>query len=766
MDAEKTEARELFIKCGIDARRADETLKNPVLLEALSSVLKKALSIEGCDMKNVVNHLYSVASTLPASASVHRNTLVDYIVSNKIGKLNIMQSIAYLKKLGSDPPNATDFEKECGVGVVVTKEEVRSTVDGMIKEKRDEIVEQRYRYPIGQFYGVVKDVLKWANPQDIKEEVDAKILELLGPKTADDNAKPAKKAADPKKENKKEEVKKENEINLVVRFPEPNENKQVTPDLLQKHLKETGGKVICRFPPEPNGYLHIGHAKSMNLNFSYPKKTGGYTILRYDDTNPEAEKLEYIESIQNDVKWMGHSPAQINYSSDYFTRLYELAIELIKADKAYVDHQTPDEMADYREKRMDSPYRNRPIEESLRLFEDMKNGKFEEGKATLRMKMNMQSDNTVMRDMVAYRVKFTPHPHSGDKWVVYPTYDYTHCLVDSLENITHSLCTLEFLPRRESYYWLIDALGLYKPLVWEYSRLNITNVVLSKRKLIKLVNDGIVKGWNDPRMPTISGLRRRGYTSKSINHFCDLVGVTTSNNIIDMNLLEHCLREDLDVIASRVMVVLDPLKVTITNMEGGDIKDAIVAQNHPKDSSRGTRMVPFTKVVYIERSDFRMEDVKGYKRLALNKEVGLNHVGCAIKCNKAHTDAAGNVTELEATVDWHPSKKQVQGYIHWVCEPAPGMEPMSIEVRMYDRLFMSKDPQSLGDKWMEDVNPNSVKVLKCFAEPSLRDAHIGEQRQFERTGFFCVDPDTTPEKMVWNRSVTLTEAKWEGKADA
>jgi len=380
--------------------------------------------------------------------------------------------------------------------------------------------------------------------------------------------------------------------------------------------------------------------------------------------------------------------------------------------------------------------------------------------------MNMQSDNTVMRDIVAYRVKYTPHPHAGDKWCVYPTYDYTHCLVDSLENITHSLCSLEFLPRRESYYWLVDALGLYRPLVWEYSRINITNVILSKRKLIQLVNDGYVRGWDDPRMPTISGYRRGGYTSRSINDFCDRVGVTLSNNLIDMNLLEHCCREDLDLISNRAMVVLDPLKVTITNWEEAEVKE-VTAQNHPKDASKGSRTVPLTKVLYIERTDFRMEDVKGYKRLALNKEVGLNHIGAAIRCTEAIRDDSGNVTELKTTITWKPEKKQVQGYIHWVAEPSSGQTPLTIEIRLYDRLFMSKDVQSLPkDEWLSDINPNNLKVLtRCFAEPSLRGAKVLDHRQFERTGYFCVDPDTTDEKMVWNRTVSLNEAKWEAKGD-
>lgn len=412
---------------------------------------------------------------------------------------------------------------------------------------------------------------------------------------------------------------------------------------------------------------------------------------------------------------------------------------------------------------MDSPWRNRPIEESLKLFEDMKNGKFDEGSATLRMKMNMQSDNPCMRDLIAYRIKYTPHPHVGDKWCIYPSYDYTHCIIDSLENITHSLCTLEFLPRRESYYWLLDALELYKPLVWEFSRLNLTNIVLSKRRLIKLVSEGHVRGWDDPRLPTIRGLRRRGYTAKSLNDLCDRAGVTVNNNTLSLGLLEQCCREDLDESANRAMVIIEPLKVTITNWTGEEVKE-VTAQNHPKDASKGTHIIPLTKVLYIEKSDFRMEDQKGYKRLAPNKEVGLNHIGCAIKCNEVIKDSNGHPIELKVTVDWTPAKKQVQGYIHWVSEPKSGQEPLRIEVRLYDRLFKSADPGAFKDDWLNDLNPDSLKIVKnCPADPSIKNAKVGEARQFERVGYFCVDLDTTEDHMVWNRVVHLKEAKWEGK---
>eukprot|EP01114_Cavostelium_apophysatum_P010828 TRINITY_DN2495_c0_g1_i1.p1 TRINITY_DN2495_c0_g1~~TRINITY_DN2495_c0_g1_i1.p1 ORF type:complete len:814 (-),score=239.51 TRINITY_DN2495_c0_g1_i1:35-2335(-) len=758
-------AKQLFIDCGFDEKRANDILTNKANTNALVTILNEAKAVEGVNMKEVVNHLYLIATTLPANAVIHRSTLTKYVATNKIGKLNLAASIAYLKKLGSDPLNIEEFEKECGVGVTITRDDVKKAVADQIVARKDDLVAQRYRYPIAQILGAVRDSLKWANTLDIKEEVDAQVKELLGEKTAEDNAKPVKKAAEPKKAAAQAE-KKEEPKEPPVRFPPPHENKQIKPEILEAHLKATGGKVICRFPPEPNGYLHIGHTKAMLLDFSYPKKFGGYTILRFDDTNPEAEKLEYIESIISDVEYMGHKPAMVTYSSDYFDKLYDLAVQLIKSDKAYVCHQTGDEIKSYREKRMDSPYRNRPIEESLKLFEDMKNGKFEEGKAILRMKQDMKNDNPCMWDLIAYRIKYTPHPHVGDKWCIYPSYDYTHCIIDSLENVTHSLCTLEFLPRRESYYWLLDALNLYKPLVWEFSRLNLSNLVMSKRRLIRLVKDGIVNGWDDPRLPTIRGLKRRGFTAAAMNDLCERVGVTTNNNLTDFDLLEQCCREDLDVTASRVMVVLDPLKVTITNWEGEDVRQ-VQANNHPKDKSKGTRNIPMTKTLYIDNSDFRLQDVKGYKRLAPGKTVGLNHVGCAIKCDEVVKDADGKPVELKVTVSWTPEKKP-QGYIHWVSEPTPGQRPLEIEARIYDKLFMAHDTSTLSsenDAWMKDINPNSLKIIKGLAESSLKEAKVGESRQFERVGFFCVDPDTTTEKMVWNRVIGLKAAKWEGKDD-
>jgi len=388
----------------------------------------------------------------------------------------------------------------------------------------------------------------------------------------------------------------------------------------------------------------------------------------------------------------------------------------------------------------------------------------EEGSATLRLKMDMQSENPVMRDLIAYRIKYSPHPHVGDRWCIYPSYDYTHCIIDSLENITHSLCTLEFMRRRESYFWLLDALEIYKPVVWEYSRLNITHTILSKRKLIHLVKEGIVKGWDDPRMPTIKGFRRRGYTPHAINDFCERIGITRNENLQNYALLEHCVRDDLENIVNRALAVLDPLKIVLVNHPVDEVR-WIDIPNHPTIPSFGTHKVPFSGVIYIEQSDFRIEDMKGYKRLAPGKSVGLLHTGCTITCSDVMKDPLGNPIELRATIQWPSDSYKAPkgiGYIQWVAEPEPGKPPLEHEVRLYDPLFKSKNPAEL-ENWLDDINPTSMVIKNCFVEPFLKDVKAGDRVQFERIGFFCVDSDSTANRTVWNRIVSLKESNWEKK---
>ncbi|KAM7484579.1 hypothetical protein LguiA_000588 [Lonicera macranthoides] len=657
-------------------------------------------------------------------------------------------------------------------------------------------IEERYeplQLNFGELFAHVRKRQPWADPKIVKKLIDAKLYELLGEKTAADEEKPVKKKKEKpvKIENKPVEAtpppkQSEEELNPYLIFPSPEENFKVhgsvassyldldrpvlracnSKELLEKHLKVTGGKVLTRFPPEPNGYLHIGHAKAMFVDFGLAKERGGGCYLRYDDTNPEAEKKEYIDHIEEIVRWMGWEPFKITYTSNYFQELHDLAVELIRRGHAYVDHQTPDEIKEYREKKMNSPWRDRPIAESLKLFDDMKRGMIEEGKATLRLKQDMQSDNYNMYDLIAYRIKasFTPHPHAGDKWCIYPSYDFSHCIVDSLENITHSLCTLEFETRRASYYWLLDALGLYQPFVWEYSRLNITNTVMSKRKLNRLVTENWVDGWDDPRLMTLAGLRRRGVTSTSINAFARGIGITRSDSsIIQLERLEYHVREELNKTAPRTMVVLSPLKVVITNLEAGSVMD-LDAKKWPDaqtDDSSSFYKVPFTNVVYIEQTDFRMKDSKDYYGLAPGKSVLLRYA-FPIKCTEV-IFGDDKETVLEIRAEYDPSKKtKPKGVLHWVAAQSDGVDPLKVEVRLFDKLFLKENPGELDD-WLAHLNPNSkIVVPAAYAVSSLHNAAVGDRFQFERLGYFAVDKDSTPEKLVFNRIVTLRESYVKG----
>ena len=511
---------------------------------------------------------------------------------------------------------------------------------------------------------------------------------------------------------------------------------------------------MTRFPPEPNGYLHIGHAKAMFVDFGMAEQYDGVCYLRFDDTNPEAEKQEYIDHIEEIVSWLGWTPWKITYSSDYFDQLYDLAVKLIKTGHAYVCHQTGDEIKESREKREGSPWRDRPIEESLALFEDMRRGLVDEGTATLRMKMDPKNENFNMFDLIAYRIKFVEHPHAGDKWCVYPSYDYTHCLVDALENITHSMCTLEFETRRASYYWLLEVLDLYKPLVWEYSRLNIKHNVLSKRKLNKLVTDKYVKGWDDPRLLTLAGLRRRGVTKAAINAFCRTIGVTRSEGEVHPHVLEHFVRQDLDANSPRALGVLRPLRLVITNLPD-DHYEEVEAKIFPGRSEEGYK-VPFTKVVYIEDTDFREADSKDYYGLAPGKN-GMLRYAYPITVTGFTKGPDGKIVEVQAEYEKDfAGKKPPKGVLNWVGQPSPGQEPPTFEARLYDHLFKSA---TLPDDWLADLNPESLtSIAGSYATPHLAKAKVGERFQLERLGYFCVDTDSKDGALVLNRTVTLRES--------
>ena len=565
------------------------------------------------------------------------------------------------------------------------------------------------------------------------------------------------------------------DVKRVVMTDTTANNKEITPkanfihQLVEKDLADgkNNGRVLTRFPPEPNGYLHIGHAKSICLNFGIAQKFGGLTNLRFDDTNPEKEEDEYVKSIMEDVRWLGFDWGdRLYYASDFFQNLYDFAVKLIREGKAYVDDQDAETISEQKgsptRPGTESPFRNRSIEENLLLFEGMKNGEFDEGSKVLRAKIDMASPNMHMRDPILYRIMKTPHHRTGDKWVIYPLYDFAHGQCDYWEGITHSVCTLEFEVHRPLYDWFVDQLKDtdYRPRQIEFARLNLTYTVMSKRKLLELVKDKYVSGWDDPRMPTISGLRRRGYTPASIRNFADRVGVTKVEGTSDVTLLEHSVREDLNKTALRVMGVINPLKLVITNYPEGQTEE-MDAINNPEDPEAGTRKVPFTREIYIEQDDFMENPPNKFFRLSPGREVRLRYA-YFVTCTGVVKDQHGNVTEVHCTYDPEsrggnsPDGRKVKSTIHWVSVP----HAIEAEVRLYDRLFTVEDPA--GDKerdFKEYLNPDSLVVMpRCYVEPSVKGADPLSHYQFERLGYFNVDPDSNLEKMVFNRTVFLKDA--------
>ena len=555
---------------------------------------------------------------------------------------------------------------------------------------------------------------------------------------------------------------------------EPTKSLNFIEEIVEEHNRSGRfeQRLHTRFPPEPNGYLHIGHAKSICLNFGLAQKYGGKFNLRFDDTNPTTEEQEYVDSIREDVRWIGADwQGREFFASDYFDQLYDWAEKLIRDGKAFVCDLTTEEMSQYRgdiKGGKESPYRNRSVEENLDLFQRMKAGEFPDGAKTLRAKIDVNHPNFHLRDPVMYRILHAHHHRTGNKWCIYPMYDYAHGESDSIERITHSICTLEFEVHRPLYDWYVQSLGIYAPQQIEFARLNLTYTVLSKRRLIQLVTDNHVSGWDDPRMPTISGVRRRGYTPEAMRKFCDRIGIAKFNALIDISWLEDALREDLNKKAPRMMGVLKPLKVVIENFPEGE-PDELEAVNNPEDASAGTRKLPFSKVLYIEQDDFREDPPKDYFRLAPGREVRLRYA-YFVKCVSLVKDEAGNVVEIRCTYDPAtrggnaPDGRKVKGTIHWVSAD----HAIDAEVRLYDHLFAKTDPDdaSEGETYIDNLNPKSLEVLTgCKLEPALVSAKVGDRFQFERLGYFCVDRDTTAGKLVFNRSVTLrdTWAKMEKK---
>ncbi len=558
-----------------------------------------------------------------------------------------------------------------------------------------------------------------------------------------------------------------------IETPEEKKSLNFIEQIVEEDLKSGKHKeILTRFPPEPNGYLHIGHAKSIILNFGLGEKYNGKTNLRFDDTNPVKEDVEYVDSILEDVQWLGYKwHGEVHYASDYFEQLYEWAIKLIKDGYAYVDDQNGEEISATRGTPTvpgkESPFRNRSVEENLDLFERMKKGEFKDGEKVLRAKIDMSSPNMHMRDPVMYRIKHAEHHRTGNKWCIYPMYDFTHGQSDYIEGITHSICTLEFENHRPLYDWFLDHIyeeGRTRPRQIEFARLNLSYTVMSKRKLAQLVDENYVSGWDDPRMPTISGLRRRGYTPESLKIFAEKVGVAKRENIIDVGLLEYSIREDLNKKAQRLMTVLDPLKVTITNYPE-DKEELLPAINNPEDESMGQREVPFSKILYIEKEDFKEDAGKKFFRLKPGSEVRLRYA-YFIKCNEVIKDENGNVTELLCTYDplskggKSPDGRKVKGTLHWVS----AKHAVDVDVRLYDRLFSDEAPDGHKDKdFTEFINPDSLTVLEnCKAEPFIKNAVAGDRFQFERKGYFCVDKDSSENKIIINRTVSLRDS-WKKK---
>uniref|UniRef100_A0A7N8XW69 Probable glutamine--tRNA ligase n=1 Tax=Mastacembelus armatus TaxID=205130 RepID=A0A7N8XW69_9TELE len=743
----------LFTSIGLSEQKAKETLKN----DALSSFNMLGDVVDRDTMGTL---LYSMASRLKDTKRLA--FLSHSIAQCKIcTELQLAAALDFVKSHPHDPINQKEFEEACGVGVVITPEQIEDAVESVIKKHKEQLLKERYRFNMGLLMGEARSALKWADGKVIKNEVDMQVLHLLGPKTEADLEKKPKvmqfiifKGIPMTGEGKSlmEQLRGE-----ALKFHKSGENYKtegyvVTPNtmsLLKKHLEITGGQIRTRFPPEPNGILHIGHAKAINFNFGYAKANNGICFLRYDDTNPEKEEEKYFTAIKDMVEWLGYKPYAVTHASDNFQQLYDLAVDLIRRGHAYVCHQKVEELKGHNAP--PSPWRDRPIEESLVLFERMKKGLFAEGEATLRMKMVMEDGKM---DPVAYRIKYTPHHRTGDEWCIYPTYDYTHCLCDSIENITHSLCTKEFQARRSSYYWLCNALDVYCPVQWEYGRLNLTYTVVSKRKIIKLVETGVVRDWDDPRLFTLTALRRRGFPPEAINNFCARVGVTVSQTTTEPHLLESCVRDVLNDTAPRAMAVLEPLKVTITNLPESSKSDVRVP-DFPANEAKGSHTVSFTRTIFIEQSDFREVMEKGYKRLTPEQPVGLRHAGYVISVQKVIKDAQGKVVELEVTCCSSETAEKPKAFIHWVSQP------LVCEMRLYERLFLHKhpeDPSEVPNGFLSDINPNSLQVISsALVDTSVKGANVYDKFQFERVGYFSLDPDSTADKLVFNRTVTLKE---------
>jgi len=768
----------LFQGIGLTEQKAKETIKNKALADRLENLVSKTQETRLKIEKPLGVLLYSLGScTVNDKDKLHY--VLDYVIKDKIISVQQLNAAVDFMKHAVDLSKVvqTEFELNCGVDVKYNPEQIENAVEVVLTKHVEDIKQKRYQYNTGMLLGEVSKSLKWVDMKKVKSEIDMQLLDILGPKTeADKN--PPKKAATKTKDKKdkpKKEVKEiqppldlETILKMIdpktiylsgesTKFHKPGENHTTegyvttanTMRLLDEHLKEYGHKVRTRFPPEPNGILHIGHAKAINFNFGFADANEGVTYLRYDDTNPEKEEEKFFKGIREMVEWLGFKPYKITHASDQFEKLHQYAVDLIKRDKAYICHQRHEELKGHNPP--PSPWRNRPVSESLQLFDDMKHGKLDEGEATLRMKIVMEDGKM---DPVAYRIKFTPHHRTGNKWCIYPTYDFTHCLNDSLEHITHSLCTKEFQARRSSYYWLCNSLDAYCPVQWEYSRLNLNYTVVSKRKIGKLIDAKIVEDWDDPRLFTLTALRRRGVPPEAINLFCAKIGVTMSQTTLDPSMLESCVRDVLNVTAHRALAVLEPLRVVIANLPKENTE--IEVPNIPSNPKAGTHKVPFGRVIYIERSDFKEKTDKDYKRLAGDQTVGLRHAGQVLTVTDIKKDEHGHITEVHTTCESSTSAKKPKAFIQWVSD-----EKIKCTVKIYHKLFLHpnpEDPKEVPGGFLSDINPDSLETYEnAYVDVSVKNAPVLKTFQFERIGFFCVDKDTTESEMVFNQTIALKE---------
>ena len=783
----------LFNRIGLSEKQAEEISRNKKVTKSLLEIIDES-QIERTDEKKLAL-LHTLSVACKGAELEKREMITQGILDERLKTpLQVSEALKYIKE-NPDAANEGELNRRAGVGIEVKEEDVRKTIDDFVNEREDELKEKRYSY-VPVLYSEVRKLpeLKWAKQALFKPTIDEIVIKIIGPKDERDVAKKEKKKQ-AKKEEKKERPEKANEERSMFAegflgdLHKPGENPQKYPEVMQEHLKATGGKVFTRFPPEPNGYLHIGHSKAIMVNFGYAKYHNGNCYLRFDDTNPEAEEDVYFKSIENIISWLGFEPFKVTYSSDYFDRLYELAENLIEFERAYVCHCTAEEVKAQRGMKPDGTlggdrfpckHRSRPVEENLEEFRKMKDGNYKSGEVTLRMKQDLASPNPQMWDLVAYRVLNKPHPRTGSKWKIYPTYDFTHCLVDSFENISHSLCTTEFRLSRESYEWLCDQLHVYRPAQREYGRLNITGTVLSKRKIAKLLEEGIVRDWDDPRLYTLEAIRRRGVPPGAILSFINTLGVTTSTTNIQLIRLDSAIRNFLDQTTPRLMMVLDPLEVDIENLPE-EYEEYLDIPYKPGDLKKfGVRKVPLTKKIFIERSDYRDQSSAEYFRWAPNQPVGLIKVPFNLLVKDVIKDKDGKVVKVIAHYENDPSKhKKPKTYIQWVPFRKGHFAPIK-EVRIQNQLFKSENPLAHPEGFLNDLNPELETIYygsviesafdEVYQKSPLNIEIDGSQFNIKekggvetvrfqalRIGYFNVDKDASKEGIILNRIVSLKE---------